>query len=222
MAYAKNLKLQRGIDNHFKIKLRNRDQKVVNVAGSTFEMTVTDPATSQETIRVNMQIQDGIGGIVKGTITEAQMALMHTDFYHYGIKMIDAEGEVWPVYVDDNFNAAGNIQVCDDAYPIPTPTNTITVAAGDTKTNTVNLQERTGRGLQTAAFYTTGYTGTITVQGHLSDSTSVDDDDFVDITTVSFSNDTGIKYTVWSGMFKGVRFVFDTASGTVDQILHRY
>lgn len=223
MAYASNLKLNRGINNLVKIRLRNRDQKVVNVGGSTFIMSVNDPSTKQELFYITMMPTLASEGVIEGTITEQSLTTLDNRLYHYSVKMIDGEGVEYPVYIDDNFNAAGTIELSGDAYPVAKDSTTITTNySASATTNLIDLREVAGNGLHTAAWYVTGFTGTIKVQAHMENSTAVNTADWFDVETFSLNDATGVYYNNWTGVFDGIRFVVTVDAGTLDKIVHRY
>lgn len=224
MAYAENLRLQRGIDNHIRLRLRNRDQKAVNVGESRFQMIVTDPITAREKFTVILYPKDAVRGIVEATITAAQMSQLDRALYHYGVLMTDVEQRVWPVYVDDNFGSTGVIQVVGDAYPVPMDAIQLDLnfEAGFNVSSTINLIGTENTGLHTAAFYFADFTGTVTVQAHLSPSANVNNSDFFDVQLLEFESQSGIYSHSWSGMFSGIRFQVNSTAGTLNKILYRY
>lgn len=224
MAYAEKLRLQRGIDNHIKLRLRNRDQKAVNVGASQFRMTVTDPLTTREKFSITLDAVNASRGIVGGTITAAQIAVLDQALYHYGVLMIDDENRVWPVYVDDNFGSAGTVQVVGDAYPTASAAVDLDLnfSPGTNVSPVINLQDAGISGLHTAAFYCTDFTGSVIVQGHLSSTVDVTDVDFFDIQEFALENFTGLSSQNWVGMFQGIRFRVIGTAGTLNRILYRY
>jgi len=224
MAYAENLRLQRGIDNHIRLQLRNREQKTVNVGASQFRMIVTDPISAREKFTVVLDSVNASRGTVGGTITAAQMSQLDRSLYHYGVLMTDVESRIWPVYVDDNYGAAGVIQVVGDAYPVPMETQVLNLnfAAGTNVSPVINLQDTENSGLHTAAFYFTDFTGNITVQAHLSTAVTVTNNDFFDVQILEFQSQNSVVSHTWSGMFRGIRFQVNSSAGTLNKILYRY
>ena len=75
--------------------------------------------------------------------------------------------------------------------------------------------------LHTAAIYSTGFAGTVKVQGTLGDNTSTR---WFDITTETLSNPTTPHYVNFNGVFSYLRFVKTNDSGntgSIDKILIR-
>jgi hypothetical protein len=70
-------------------------------------------------------------------------------------------------------------------------------------------------------YYLTGFSGSITVQGHLEDSSSVFETDYIDIVTNTYTAQSGVVYINFTGLFKGIRFKITKTAGSVDRILHK-
>jgi hypothetical protein len=75
--------------------------------------------------------------------------------------------------------------------------------------------------LHTAAIYSTGFAGTVKVQGTLADNNSTS---WFDISTETLSSPTTPHYVNFNGVFSNLRFVKENDSGntgTIDKILVR-
>ena len=158
------------------------------------------------------------------TITEEDLNNFDAIRYHYGIKMVTEAGVQYPIYVDDNYSAAGVVEVHGNAYPGPAKPVEPTIGAynsGVAYTSVVELDNGC-LGHNTAVYYLTGFTGDITVQAYLDDSGSVSNSDYIDIETTSYTAETGVVYNNFLGMFAGVRFKITQTAGTVDKILYKY
>lgn len=222
MYYAKTIKLHKGVDNPVKFKIKNQNQKDVDVTSSTFRLFIVDAHTKEEVLARNLNIEDATKGIINTTITEEDLLSFSSIRYHYGIKMVDSSGNEHPIYVDDNYSAAGTIEVFDDAYPAHVTSIDVTIGSYNSGVATTSVVTVTPKaGVHTASYYTTNFTGTIVVQGHMQDSTSVADSDYIDIVTSSFTSSSGVSYVNFTGLFNGIRFKITNTSGAVDKILYK-
>ena len=76
--------------------------------------------------------------------------------------------------------------------------------------------------LHTVAAYWTGYTGNFQIQGTLASTPT--NTDWYTIQTVDFTNQTGITYYNFTGVWENVRFTHDRTSGntgSLDKLLYR-
>ena len=77
-------------------------------------------------------------------------------------------------------------------------------------------------GNNTAAYYLSGFSGTVTVQGYLDNTGSVSETDYIDIANNSYTNQSGVVYSNFTGLFLGIRFKIDLTTGSVNKILYKY
>lgn len=222
MYYAKTIKLHKGVDNPVKFKIKNQNQKNVDVSNSTFRLFVVDAYTKEQILARELAIEDATKGIIDTTITEEDLLDFTAIRYHYAIKMVDSNGNEHPIYVDDNYSASGTIEVFDDAFPKHDSSVEVTVGAYNSGVATTSVIETSPKpGVHTTAIYLTGFTGSVTVQGHMEDSSSVADGDYLDIATETYTAQTGVYYVNFTGLFKGIRFKVTKVNGTVNKILYK-
>ena len=223
MYYAKNVKLHKGVDNPVKFRIKNQNQKNVDVSNNEFYLYITDAATNAEILNKTLILESATTGLVSTVITEEDLLDFNSVRYHYGIKMIDSTGNEFPIYVDDNYSATGVVEVNDTAYPNHSASNELTINSyedGVAYTSTLTVTPA-NNGVHTAVYYLTDFSGSITVQGHLQDSSSVFETDYIDVVTNDYTDQTGVVYTNFTGLFTGIRFKVTRTAGSVDQILHK-
>lgn len=223
MYYAKNVKLNRGVDNPIKFRIKNQNQKNINVGSDEFFLYITDAATNAEILNKTLIVEDATNGLVSTVITEEDLLYFNAVRYHYGIKMVSSTGLEQPIYVDDNYSATGVVEINGTAYPDHSASSELTVSSyEDNIAYTSTLTITAGNnGIHTAVYYLTGFSGSITVQGHLEDSSAVSENDYIDVVTNTYTAQTGVVYTNFTGLFKGIRFKITKTSGSVDRILHK-
>ena len=224
MYYAKPIKLHRGVDNPIQFRIRNNNQKDVNLTGSTFTLSIIDSLTNQEKLFRTLEIENASTGMLSTVVTEEDLNNLDAVRYHYGIRMVNSDGAQYPVYVDDNYSAAGVVEIHNDAYPGPVPATQPTIGAfneGVAYTSAVEVTPN-AHGNNTAAYYLQGFTGSVTVQGYLDNTGSVSDSDYIDIVTDAYTNSSGVVYRNFTGLFSGVRFKITATSGSLDKILYKF
>lgn len=223
MYYAKPMKLHKGVDNPIQFNIKNNHQKKVNVGGSTFVLSVVEPETGRELLSRNLTIVDGTRGILSTTFTEEDMQSFYKNKYNYGIVCTQGDGIQYPVYVDENYDASGTIEVRGDAYAQLISASEPTIGAynniGIAITSIVNV-DSSNTGLHTVAYYLDSFVGNIVVQGHIQDISNVSN--WIDINTQTYSSATSGVYPVnFEGMFTGLRFKITKTSGDVTKIQHK-
>ena len=224
MYYSKPVKLHKGVDNPIKFKIRNNNQKDVDVSTSTFTISIIDSYTNHEKISRTLDIENAESGLIGTTITEEDLDNLDAMRYHYGIRMVDSNGVQYPIYVDDNYSASGVVEVHNDAYPGPVAAVEPVIGSFENSIAYTDLTETTQgiNGINTVAYYLTDFTGTITAQGHLENTSSIQDEDYIDVVESSYANQTGVVYVNFVGLFTGVRFKVYSESGTVSKILYKF
>ena len=224
MYYSKPVKLHKGVDNPVKFKIRNNNQKDVDLTGSEFTLSIVNSQTNEEILNRTLSIENATKGLLSTVITEEDLNDFVKNKYHYGIKMLNSSGVQYPIYVDDNYSASGVIEVYNDAYPGPVPAVDPSIGAfnDDTAYSSVVTVTPGNTGISTAAYYLSGFSGTVTLQGSLEDSTSVSNSDWIDVTSDTYTTKTGIVYTNSTGMFKVVRFKIEKTAGSINKILYKY
>ena len=222
MAYAKPLELQQGINNKVSVQIFNRDQKPVNIGGNTFNLRIIDPVNNREQYSTAMTISNGLRGIIEGVIPKHIVAGLSNRVYHYSVLMTDGEGVDYPVYIDDNYNAVGMVEIVDDAYGISSSLNEEDVNAGPGESFSSHYPITDYNTLHTFAFYTEDYTGTIDILGHVDDIDTPNLADFFVIESINLIMNNGIHTTSFTGPLKGIKIRFTTTDGSVSKFQHRY
>lgn len=224
MYYAKPVKLHKGVDNPIKFKIRNNNQRDVTLTDSTFTLSIVENQTKREILLRTLDIENASTGMLATTITEEDLNNLDAIRYHYGIRMVNSDGVQYPVYVDDNYSASGVVEIHGDAYPGPVAAVEPTIGAYNSGIAYSSVTEVTNsaNGNNTAAYYVTGFTGTITVQGYLENTGSVTESDYIDIASNTYTNQSGVVYSNFIGLFTGIRFKIELTSGTLDKILYKY
>ena len=70
--------------------------------------------------------------------------------------------------------------------------------------------------LHTAQYLLTGYTGTISVQVTLEDTPPSDDADWIDLSSTTYTTQTGSQYVTFSGVFTAIRFKSNKSAEPVE------
>ena len=243
--YNRNLKIYRGVDNRIDIQVRNSDQKASNVVGSTLVFNLVSKETKNLVLKKDFTSMDLATGKVTIILTEQELLNIDNGFYQYSIikevrETVDSTDykvtSKIPLYVDSQYDTVGTLEISGDVYGNIEPSiivdtfnyvNPATTGSTDPKwfeSAIIDASPKinTGDATHTFQFYSTNYTGTVTIQGNLDNqgatprSTKWVNIDTVDLSTTKYKNIVG-KYN-W---FR-IKHVPDTLNtGSIDKILYR-
>ena len=239
LMYQPRITIYKGVKNTIQFELRNDDQKKqwINTKTFVFEMSQSD---GTRLVRKSIAIlDDGSSTSTKGKckveITDSDTLDIYDGFYHYTIKEIQSDGSETPIFVDVSYGARGQIEVTGKAYPQLIDSTSITeffpsLDAGSTTYYTTSVQDaglskNQNSALHTIAVYPNSFTGTLKIQGTLltdpNASTEIMNNDFIDISTTSFTGATSVSYINFTGNYNKVRFAYTSTSGSVTKLLYR-
>ena len=124
--YAKNLTLNKGVDNVLLFEFVNQDQKPVNITGSSFRFRIINTAGDSLVIEKAMTTLNAATGRAKVTIAAEESLVLPSDPCSYSIERISGNlGEA--VFVDDQAGGRGTINVVDSVFPEFVPSQTVTI-----------------------------------------------------------------------------------------------
>lgn len=227
IVYARPLKLYRGITNTLQLRLLNVDQKPVNITDKTFVFNIIDRSTHIVIKSKTGVVANANQGYVDFEFTDSDLRNADAGYYIYSVHELQGDGSKTVVYSNDNFDADGELRIYDSAYSGFTPSTEVNF---DTMTEltTEDVSDialayphmNQNEALHTAQYYLDNYTGTITVQVTLDE----DPDQvgtWIDLSSTSYTANTGNEYVTFNGVYTGVRFKSNKTSGTITKVLYR-
>jgi len=224
MHYSPNLKIHRGIDNDIRIQFKNRDQKKVNMAGMSATFVISSDSLGTTLLERTLTPIYPNTGVFVFFLTETDVLSLGDKFYRYGFRVVNGEGRTQIGYADDNYGAGGNLEFVDSVYPTFKTSTEETFGSGDTG-STIYLQEIINRNaaVHTAeVFFSSEFTGSLEVQASLNPTIqSLNDDDFVTISTETYTAQSDPVFVNFTGVYSAVRFKRSTTSGTLNKVLYR-
>ena len=225
--YQRNLKITKGIDNVIAFEVKNSDQKPVSILNTYtpyVEIYTEDNVLLKKYIGT---IKETSTPLYKGqfTINIADGDTLGIDGQYlsytvYLTKTSDSTNTL--TYADTQFGAKGTIELLNEAFPGPIASKTVSTFI-DSISSVVDGEPaiNSNTALHTAAIYSTGFAGTVTIQGTLEDTTS---NNWFTINAITLTSPTTPTYQNFNGVFSNIRFKVANDSGntgTIDKILVR-
>ena len=229
--YAKNLKLNLGVDNVILFQFQNQDQKPVNITGSTFTFRLIsqngqDLLFSKELVSLNNNL-----GRAKITITAEESTYFQAQPASWSLQV--SSGVLnQAVSTDDYSGARGTIDIVNSVFPAFNASQILTIPsqAPDSSVYYSSTVTTDGSALTTFQLDTVQYTGTIAVQG-ATDATANTvewyDIPFEDLKTndtvseLTFIDETVRRGINVQGYHPYIRLEFGISQGNVDLITYR-
>jgi hypothetical protein len=239
--YNRNLKIYRSVDNRIDLQVRNSDQKAADITGSTLVFNMITREGKDLVLSKDCTTSSASGGKVSVTLTKEELLDLESGFYNYSIvqeireTINSTEYRVTartPMFQDAQYGAIGTVEVSGDVLGETEESFEITkfeyinpasTGQTDPRYYTSSLIDalghtQTASSLHTFQIYSTNYTGTVKIQGSLSEGGTPHV--WTDIETVSLSG-ASQTYRNVTGKYNFFRVRHFPTSGTVDKILYR-
>lgn len=231
--YAKPLTLHKGVDNQLQFQFLNQEQKPVDITGKEISFRAISYDGSKVLFRKALTIQLGLTGIASLYVNAADIEDIDAQGAHYSLEIPIGEFD-FPVFVDQNAGARGDLNIVNSVLPAFIPSETITIPTGQPFPNldpnnspdsplgnanvyyssVINTEDNPILTIQT---HLTEYNGTVSIEG-----SSIVDGDWYPITTSDdYSNVSDTYGWTVRGFHPYVRMVFTSNAGVVTNILAR-
>lgn len=230
--YQRQIKVYRGIDNVLSFRLLNADQKPIDTSLYTPKFVAFDENKTMVIEHDATVLDDGstsTRGLFTVTITENDLLNLKQQYISYNIYLVDANGNKKITYVDSHFDNNGTIFVDGMSFPGPKEPQEIVTFTQSGVDSTVYYSESVtaepaingNEALHTAAIYTTGYVGDITLEATLDNQIVFSGNSWVDIDTVTLTGDETAPTVInFNGIFNFIRFrSSEVPTGLITKIL---
>jgi hypothetical protein len=237
--YARPIKLYKGIDNEFSLRLLNGDEKRIDAVGQTLHWLLMDRDTAELKFATQKVVEGSDNSTITLEVTEGEMEPLKSGYYMYSAYLVDSNNKKTILYCDSMFNASVMVEVVENSFPQVYPSIEVTSDEYITADNvdyveiddslyTSALDSRPdmnskNTALHTVAFYCNNYNGTVEIQATLENG-QTDITQWAVIDTVNISDTDVLVYQNFNGIYSLVRFrmIPNTGNtGTVDKILYR-
>jgi hypothetical protein len=229
--YAKNLKLNLGVDNVILFQFQNQDQKPVNISGSTFTFRMISQDGEDLLYATELVALNAATGRAKVTIPAADTLNFIAQPASWSLEVSSGVLDQ-AVFTDDYSGARGSIDIVDSVFPRFVASQVLTIPDQDPAGNLyyTSTVATNGTKLTTFQIDTQGYTGNLTVQGatdSFMNTVQWYDIDFEDLNTgntvsqLDFSNSSTRLAINVEGFHPFVRLGIQKQAGNIDLITYR-
>jgi len=229
--YAKNLKLNLGVDNVILFQFQNQDQKPVNITGATFTFRIISQNGENLLYARELVSLSNALGRAKVTIQAADTLQFQEQPAGWSLEI--SSGVLnQAVFTDDYCSARGYIDIVDSVFPAFVASDELTIPdqAPDSSIYYSSTLTTNGSKLTTFQLDPVGFTGSLRAQGS-SDATAQTvlwyDVDFEDLETgntvseINFSSNTSRRAINVEGFHPYIRLEFQISQGNIDLIQYR-
>lgn len=229
--YAKPLTLHKGVDNQIQFQFLNQEQKPVDITNKEITCRIISFDGSEVLLQKALTLQLPATGIAALQLNAADIEDIDAQKAHYSLE-IPVGSFDYPVFVDQNAGARGDMNIVNSILPafipsseisIPTgqpfpnlnPDANITTTATTFYTSVINTEDNPILTLQ--AHYT-DYFGSVVIEG-----STIVDGDWYPIETHAYDTEQvtdTFGYTI-RGFHPYVRMAFTSNVGVVTNVLAR-
>lgn len=227
--YSKPLTLHKGVDNKLLFQFLNQEQKPVDITGKEITCRIISYDGAKILLQKALTLQLPVTGIAALIVNAADIEDIDAQKAYYSLE-IPVNSFEFPVFVDQNAGARGDMNIVNSVLPAFIPSMPVTIPTGQPFPN---LNPNANVGTNANTYYTsvintddnpiltlqarlTDYYGDVVIQG----STEVDSDWYI-IETHNYDSVTDTYGYVVKGYHPYIRMQFISNVGIVTNVLAR-
>ncbi len=127
--YAKPLTLHKGVDNQIQFQFLNQEQKPVNITGKEITCRIISYDGTEILLQKALTIQLGATGIAALIVNAADIENISAQKAYYSLE-IPVESFDYPVFVDQNAGARGDMNIVNSVLPSFVPSQPVSIPTG--------------------------------------------------------------------------------------------
>lgn len=226
--YAKPLTLNKGVDNRIQFQFLDQQQKPVDITGKSITCRILNYNGTQVLIQKALALDFALTGIASLNLNAADIEDIDPQKAYYSLEIPVGEFD-YPVFVDQNAGARGDMNIVNSVLPSFVPSQAVTIPTGQPFPNISNSSGNTNLVYYTSIINTQD-NPVLTIQTHYDEyygnvailgSSIVDGDFYVIEADDELANVTETKGYTIHGYHPFVKVQFTSNSGAVTNILAR-
>lgn len=230
--YAKPLTLHKGVDNQIQFQFLNQEQKPVDITGKQITCRIISYDGTTVLVQKALTLQLAATGIASLYLGPADLENIVAQKAYYSLE-IPVGAFDFPVFVDQNAGARGDMNIVNSVLPSFIPSAEISIPTGQPFPNLANVPnlgivneneytyvtsvfETNDNPILTIQVNYHEFYGNTIVQG-----STIPDGDWYPIQLHSYANTSQTEGYVVRGYHPYIRVSFSSNSGQVDKVLSR-
>jgi hypothetical protein len=229
--YAKPLTLHKGVDNQIQFQFLNQEQKPVDITGKEITCRIISYDGTTTLIQKALTLQLAATGIAALYLGPADLENIVAQKAYYSLE-IPVGAFDFPVFVDQNAGARGDMNIVNSVLPSFIPSAEISIPTGQPFPNlaNANLQMSNANGYTyTTSVFETNDNPVLTIQVNYNEfygnvivqGSTISDGDWYPVQLHSYANTSATEGYVVTGYHPYIRVSFTSNSGQVDKVLSR-
>ena len=228
----KHVVAHRGLTNTIYFNIRDRDRKLQTITTDQIRCYIVDATTRRRVVSKLLTPDQLERGIAKLVLLEGDIINLVPGLYHCYFTITRDDSHEEPLYSNQSNGLGFTLEITDQAYSYPTPTQeanaNITISkptdANVYATSSMfgNLDRNFNNCQHTMSFYTEGYTGNITVQASglsYAPASDIDSTDWFEVKNFEISDiNYGVFYSNFNVAANWIRVVNTPADGNVNTL----
>ncbi len=227
--YAKPLTLNKGVDNRIQFQFLNQEQKPVDITGKSITCRVINNDGTTVLINKALDLDYALTGIASLNLNAAEIENINPQKAYYSLEIPVGEFD-YPVFVDQNAGARGDMNIVNSVLPSFVPSANISIPTGQPFPNldinnnplpngntyyssVINTEDNPILTIQTTYFE---FNGDVTILG-----STQPDTEWYPITTHTYANTSDTYGYTIRGYHPFVKMQFMSNAGAVTNILAR-
>jgi hypothetical protein len=226
--YAKPLTLHKGVDNRIQFQFLNQEQKPVDITGKSIKCRILNYDGTEVLLSKALDLDFALTGIASLRLNSAEIEDFPAQKAYYSLEIPEGTFD-FPVFVDQNAGARGDMNIVNSILPSFVPSEVITIPTGQPFPNISNSSGNSNMVYYTSIINTQDnpvltiqtkyeeYYGNVTILG----SSIVDGDFYIIEEDNELANVSDTKGYTIHGFHPYVKVEFTSNSGAVTNILAR-
>jgi hypothetical protein len=230
--YAKPLTLHKGVDNQIQFQFLNQEQKPVDITGKEITCRIISYQGSKVLLQKALTLQLPLTGIASLYVNPADIENIDAQKCYYSLEIPTGQFD-FPVFVDQNAGARGDMNIVNSILPSFIPSQSVSIPTGQAFPNINNIDGSNPNGASSVTYVSSTvatednpivtfqveynqFYGNVAIVG-----STIGTGDWYPIELHQYANISDTKgYTV-RGFHPFIRMEFDSNAGIATNILAR-
>lgn len=127
--YSKTLTIHKGVDNCIQFQFLNQDEKPIDLTGKEITCRIINPEGNALLLRKALTLKLPLTGIAELQLNAAEIEDFPAQKAYYSLEIPVGTFD-YPVYVDQNAGARGDMNIVNSVLPSFVPSSNVTIPTG--------------------------------------------------------------------------------------------